>query len=1473
MQHMPNHATTRLPAGMASRAYLAPVAAFLAALVLFTLTSTSQAAVRPVNVEGLRSVQPLAPFMEYVIDPTGTLTLDEVFSPSHQGGFTPLDAGFPLRSSGGTWLRLTLAPRPADGPAPQLLLDLGDDLPGTARIYLPKRPSPAGTGEWQEQASEGRNVFTLPDPLGYPVPVYIKLEGVPGPWFAPQLRTPHNAATAPDRLARPAIVVALGVVMLLCLLRGLTERGEWRIWTSLFTAAALTQAIFGPPATPKGVIDPMALPGVLAPGIALMLLPHVARHMLRTRETAPGLDMQYMLLSLPGAALALAPLLPGMAWTARLLPLWPLFMFLLVPTSLAAVLRRLPGSRRFLVGCLAPLAGTSLSMLAIGSPAPAALIAAGPMWGLACGALLIAGAGTPRSAADEADRQSGLPGQGARGKRNPAAHRPDLLDPLAGEPGLRLITPEEQRAGDLGSHEPPLMHDDARFDGLSLGAPLDEGAVKTGRITAGDGLALFDEAPGGRQNAQQGSRRGDDTSDPGTLARMEDALRQPLDALQQALAGLSDCSLPPAARSQTEVALEAARKLGTLTGDLRKAAQGPQALVSRRAVFDLQRSLRDAHDAVEDRAEAKNLALSWFMAPHLAQLYEGDAQRVSETLRLLVESSVRATERGSIHLSVRRVPDSTDPGHLLFTVTDTGAGGPPERRSTVALARTWELATTTGGTMNVDSGPQGTTVSFSVHLTALSGDLTAPRAAAVEDLAAPAAPMPRLRPLRVLIADDVPSSRQLLTFYLEGLPHETLEARSTEEAASLYRRAPAGLVVFDGDMPEDAIVTSLGEIRAFEGEQDLPPVPVLVLVSHDEQGRRLMQAGCTDALAKPITRTGLRETVLRLAPLPLKEAGGDGTAEMSHDTGGSTHDVQETSSASHSSSGPQGSHDPHGEDLTTGPPAGSPRKAAGKAQPPSGLMDLPPLLSDTPLTLTPDTGRKQGTVTPLSLDGDTVEGVGDPVPMTSRTARQQTLELYDAPHATSGTRHSASQPQEGSPFDGLEMPRAASARSETSRSSGTPGAKTADDAGLLHLAADGTSHTHEEAPSGDSTLVMRQDREQLASVPDEVPSAGEETASGTSGESWYPWDKPARQTPPLSDRDLPEDSVNATASRTSEGRLPDLFGASSHADDEAARLPLLDLIITDPDEDVPSEGTSGETSLAASLRTTGEPSDEAPTQSDTTPGAIPGAPAGNPASTGSTSRATAAPTLPEGAQDADGSAHSSAGHADADTPKDATLSGKTTAPDTGPEEKTEADATTRPGYDLSALARASANLSAAVRASALAEEAAANDRLAGNAATDAAQRYGYAGDATHSTATTSDSTPSGGTPDHATTAGSTPSGGVAPLLSAHGEILDEALTPLVPGLVTTLEAALEDALIGRDQDDTLAVEEAACRIAGKAETFGLRVLERIAKCVERAAAADDVDAVRDLLPELQAAVERNTMALRTAPSTRKGTAR
>lgn len=95
-----------------------------------------------------------------------------------------------------------------------------------------------------------------------------------------------------------------------------------------------------------------------------------------------------------------------------------------------------------------------------------------------------------------------------------------------------------------------------------------------------------------------------------------------------------------------------------------------------------------------------------------------------------------------------------------------------------------------------------------------------------------------------------------------------------------------------------------------------------------------------------------------------------------------------------------------------------------------------------------------------------------------------------------------------------------------------------------------------------------------------------------------------------------------------------------------------------------------------------------------------------------------------------------------------------------------------------------------------------------------------------------------------------------PLPGIDGELMDIAMVPLVPGLVHTLHDAMRDAMHGKETRQTILVQEAAGRLAGKAEVFGLVKLGKIARCVERAAEADDLEAVTTLLEDLNAVTAR-----------------
>lgn len=793
---------------------------------------------------------PLLPKLQYFIDQTGTMDVEEVASPANASAFQPLQMKNLPRTVGIMWLRFTLAPLPQGAKAGAMLLDMGSSVPEGPVLYEPHANPLTENVEWREIVPTQRAVLLLPEATSEPLTCYIRLDGLPGLWFEPMLRTPQDAANNWGSLSGTAAILALAVVMLLCLLRGLSEKGQWRVWTALYVAAALAQAIMGMPAYGSGRITMMEAAAVLSPGVALMLLPHVGRHLLRAKQRSRLLDAQFVLLSLPGAALALLPLMPGFGWLIRYLALWPMCTLLFVPSAIGGAIMGLGGARRFLLGCLLPPLFVTAGVLGLDSGYAANLMASAPLWGTALSALIIAGTGAPRdmvqSGATERGRRNSkkdgsLPG--LEGLGGPAM--PDFsgdgaallmedgainLDQPLDDPNLRLLPPTVAAGGNAWKQS---------RENAPLGTP-------PGSETSWDGATAARQQTGA---SGTNGRTGFANADPGLW---ENALRAPLDRLMREGAALGNCALPPAVRQYAENMLQAASDLAHVIDNPGKSLE--QSLIGEtRSPFNLQHLVREAHDAVGATAENAGIGLAWYMPPQLGHMYEGQAQTLRETLCMLLESAVRATSRGAVHLSVRRVPESADPGHLLFTVTDTGTGLPPRNRSTLAVTRAWELAGTNNCYLNVECGPQGTTISFTLRLKPLEHETAEPET----------------RQGHVTIVADRAVERQDLAHMTAALGLQSTEARTMREALELNREAPALLLVVHSPMEGPAEADALERFKNQALEAGLPFFKALAITVDDSRWDALAESGYTHALLEPVERAAFALTVREL----FEEAG------------------------------------------------------------------------------------------------------------------------------------------------------------------------------------------------------------------------------------------------------------------------------------------------------------------------------------------------------------------------------------------------------------------------------------------------------------------------------------------------------------------------------------------------------------------------------------------------------------------------
>lgn len=768
----------------------------------------SQAMVKP-----REGAMPLLPFMDYYIDQSCSMDIEEVSSSSFSTEFKTLVLDDLPRVEGVTWLRFTIAPLPPEARPGTFLLDMGQSVPGTPILYDPERNELSGTFEWQEKTPAQRNILLLPEEGSQAITCYIKIDGIPGPWFAPMIRTPQNAASNLSSLAYNAAVLALGVVLVICLLRGLGERGQWRFWTAFFVAVALAQAILGmPQASDKFSFSTLA--SVLAPGIALMLLPHVGRHLLQTPRYSRNLDIQLLLLSLPGAAIALWPLLPGWAWLERWVNVWPICTLIFVPTALGAWIMGLAGAKRFLAACLIPPLFTGASLAGLDFGFPANLLASGPIWGVSLCALLIAATKSPdnQASANTAQKASAQTSV----KSIPASDETIIsLDHPLDDPNLRLLPSQET-----------------------------ETQLEQEKIPA----AFLDYNSDTPEKAQ-------------SLEDRETALREPLDEIMRQGAALGQCSLPPAVRQYAESMIGAANTLAAImSGQQREPnSSGEASTYSPDKPFSLQKLLRNVHDSVAAFAESAGTALSWYVPPNMGRLYLGNEEELENMLRLLLESSVRASRNGSVHISARRVPGSDDPGHILFSITDNGSGVPPRDRSSLAISRAWELAGRHDGYLAMEVGPDGSDIALSLHFPVEEEEEQVQKSGN-----------------HVVLASDNASRRRELARTIEELPCRLTQVGSAQEVLVCQSIDPAGLLVAHGQLARPSAADTIHKFADLAREAGFEQTYVLAITEDDKQWHLLKPSGFTHAMLEPDNLETLKETINGLLQsLKKNETGSD----------------------------------------------------------------------------------------------------------------------------------------------------------------------------------------------------------------------------------------------------------------------------------------------------------------------------------------------------------------------------------------------------------------------------------------------------------------------------------------------------------------------------------------------------------------------------------------------------------------------
>ena len=113
---------------------------------------------------------------------------------------------------------------------------------------------------------------------------------------------------------------------------------------------------------------------------------------------------------------------------------------------------------------------------------------------------------------------------------------------------------------------------------------------------------------------------------------------------------------------------------------------------------------------------------------------------------------------------------------------------------------------------------------------------------------------------RVLVVEDNEKSMKLFRDVLQATGHDTLEARSGEQAVELALAHRPALVLMDVHLPGIDGVEALSRLR---GDERTAAIPILALTAQAMEGdrERFLEAGFDGYLSKPVDITELLRVV------------------------------------------------------------------------------------------------------------------------------------------------------------------------------------------------------------------------------------------------------------------------------------------------------------------------------------------------------------------------------------------------------------------------------------------------------------------------------------------------------------------------------------------------------------------------------------------------------------------------------------
>jgi signal transduction histidine kinase/DNA-binding response OmpR family regulator len=361
------------------------------------------------------------------------------------------------------------------------------------------------------------------------------------------------------------------------------------------------------------------------------------------------------------------------------------------------------------------------------------------------------------------------------------------------------------------------------------------------------------------------------------LAHMSHELRTPLNGIigyTQVL--LKDTQVAGRQRERVNIVHTSGQHLLRMINEVLDFSKIEAGKIERQdAPFDLAQLLRELVVAHEAAATARGLAFRCEVPSDLPPRLMGDAQKLRQILDNLLSNAVKFTRQGDVSLSLALVGRDT----WRFAIQDTGVGlsaddrarlfqpfeqarqrRPAEPGTGLGLAITQRLVHLLGGKLAVDSAPdRGSSFSFTLELPPAVDPSRGPVLGPIVGYSGPRR--------RVIVVDDTPINRALLTDLLTPLGFSVREFASAEEMLSApATELSADLAFLDLKMPGIDGLELARRLRARPDTRMLPLVMTSASVLTFDRAAAA-RAGCHEFLPKPFSDQQLEEILTRTLSL------------------------------------------------------------------------------------------------------------------------------------------------------------------------------------------------------------------------------------------------------------------------------------------------------------------------------------------------------------------------------------------------------------------------------------------------------------------------------------------------------------------------------------------------------------------------------------------------------------------------------